>query len=290
MRSPPDSSLRRTWSYCPKAWGLAPIPQPSRTGDHDHHASKGGAEIHTINKGAYLSTAASHQLQAIDLAIEQLVELAGGGNCLRVPPGTAHLGLAIIDAVFAADSHPHTAMEPLLRRYSDAVPGFGWSHHFSNEMPWHGTSALLRFLTSVSAHERYQLLGDQTAPTTNRKQADVVLDIAGTLLAHGIDDIDDLARGVRVNHQVEFDLLALAGVDQSMWHRLLNRSGDNCIKPDTAMVEWVRTILFDETITAQDAGRLIETATQNIQDRGATYSFRAVDHLIRLDASELGGL
>ncbi len=154
-------------------------------------------------------------------------------------------------------------------------------------MPWHGASALLGFLRSTPADERFGILGWQTTVEGGFRRADLVLRIANLFLSYGVDDVVDFARGIGISEHLERDVLAIGGVDEEMWHRLLTCSGGNLVKPDSCVVAWVRTILFDDSVSAAASACLIETATGNLQARGALFTLRQVEHLIRKDASEL---
>jgi len=215
--------------------------------------------------------------QMVTEALRSLVDEAEAEGVLITPRGYSHLGIAILDAVFSLRSRYDSVVVPTLKRYC-AVTGLDWSD-LDAVQPEHGAQALIDFLGPKSTAERCGILTKHVAPGTNKRKADLCVEIAQVFVDNGVDTHASLAVVLKESPDLEWKIRSLAGVGPAAWRYLLNLSKVEKVKPDTMIVRWVSEVL-GETVGQKEAARLIEVAAAEIQGQGADPSVRTLDHLV----------
>ena len=222
-------------------------------------------------------TQTSDSQQMVTTALRALVQRAEQEGALITPRGYSHLGIAILDAVFSLRSRYDSVVVPTLKRYCEAA-GLDWSD-LDSVKPEHGAQELIDFLGPKSTEQRCEILTRHIAPGTNKRKADLCVEIAQVLIENGVDTDTPLAVVLDRSPDLEREIRELRGVGPAAWRYLLNLSKVERVKPDTMIVKWVSQ-LVGSPVGQKEAARLIEAAAAEIQGEGAHPSVRTLDHLV----------
>lgn len=222
---------------------------------------------------------------AVRTALLHLYEAAGGAASVRAPRGYAHLGLAVIDAVYSLRAQYDRHVVPVIEAYCVGTTGLEEKGaRFASNGPEHGVDALLAVTRDLTENELVAKFGGnrQCAPGTRIRKAVVVRNLADALAVRGVLVRADLqARWSEPG--VEYAVLRVCGIGPAAWRYVLSLSGVERVKPDTMVTAWVRQAVGDSSITPVDAANLLESAAIDLGRDALTV--RAADHLVWRAAS-----
>ena len=229
-------------------------------------------------------------LRQVTAAIEVLVNETGGVERLVTPRGWPHLGLVIVDAVFSLQADYDTVVVPILQKYCDAAPDLDWGRALSSDGLEHDAQRLIDFLEPISLAERSKILNRQIGPGTAGKgrtpyrKAQIVVDVARTLVASGVLSRADFIATATRDSGLEWSVRRVPGVGFACWKYMLNLSGVEASKPDTMVLRWLGDVIG--VAPSQKAGTaLLEEATRHLQEKWPDLTIRQVDHLVWRKAS-----
>ena len=192
------------------------------------------------------------------------------------PPGYAHAGIAVIDAVWSIQLRYDRYVRPTVQRFvGDRGLDVGTDAASRPGFVEYGTAALFAELEGLTDGELVERFGSNHQ-ASGRLKGVVVREVAQRLSAAGLDTRTDLVEpddpGYDEQKQAWVGVHGLGGVTWS-YFRLL--AGCDAVKPDIMVTRWVADALGHERVSASDGAKALEDLAERLNERR-----RVVDHAV----------
>ncbi len=215
----------------------------------------------------------------LDLIVDRIMsDVAPGG--FAVPPGYAHLPLALIDAVFSIRSH-YSAVERAVAAYCTATGTTcdPLAARANLEFSEHGVDDLLRKVGALSGIDLAdQFFGGNRSRSAGHLKADLCTTVASRLQAVSVTSIEDLRQRAG-NAEIRRAWTGVNGLGWVTWQYFCSLVGIDHLKPDVMLMRFVSQTL-NRNVGPAETDAMLSNAFEVLLPSHKGLTKRGMDHAI----------